>query len=317
MGKVSQRKKQLRAQRKQKDQRQSQIHPASIPTIAHPDNPKTLTLLTIPLEIRFKIFSIIAHGPHTITIAPNFHIYSPLTGLIHSHPQLEEEIVQWRNAFDRPAIHPVFGDFDPAFTSFKITFRSNEQKITRVYEPEVAREKILTLELWKRSMDMMGTDKQFEVNRAIRYLTRRLWKWKPEMGMVSSTRECREMQEKMRFLLFDERRTVSVLNAPRNYEEPFAVKPTPDLKPKPVYRKTFETGHELSGYYRSLGANVGSEDDIRSLERVRASWVGVSRKETVAGRCSEESSRILLDGASSTPCSCRGCMIQRQGEGTR
>ena len=188
MGKISQRKKQLRAQRKKRQQNQTP-HPASIPLPIRRDQPKPHNLLTIPLELRFKIFSSIANGSHTITIAPNFHLYSPLTGLIDTHIHLELEIAAWRKCFARPAIHPVFGEFVPSLTTFRISFRTQEKRKTRVYKPEEAQEMILNLELWKRAMDMARTDRQGEVNRAVAKLTKELWLWKPDMGRKRGRRE--------------------------------------------------------------------------------------------------------------------------------
>ncbi|KAH7386401.1 hypothetical protein BKA64DRAFT_711629 [Cadophora sp. MPI-SDFR-AT-0126] len=270
MGKRSQRKKQLRAQYKCRERKKTEVHPASIPVKARRNKPELPTLLTIPLEIRFKIFTAIASGTHTITIAPNLHIYSPLTGLTYTHPQLEEEIAEWRKCYTRPAIHPVFSDFDPAHTTFRITFRSNERRITRIYDPTEAKTKMLNLELWKRAMDLVGTNKQFEVNMAIRYLTRRLWEWKPAMGRHKKhTVEFRRMQEKLRFLVFDEERhgNVSAITSPRMYEEPFGEKPMPDVKPALQVRHVNDSSNELTSYYRSLGIQVNNLE-LKHLERV-------------------------------------------------
>ncbi|PVH77706.1 hypothetical protein DL98DRAFT_534474 [Cadophora sp. DSE1049] len=272
MGKRSQRKNQLRAQHKRRESRNVEIHPASIPVKARRNQPAPPALLTIPLEIRFKIFTALAKGTHTITIAPNLHIYSPLTGLTYAHPQFEDEIAEWRKCYPRPAIHRVFGDFDPSFTTFKITFRSNEQSVTRIYEPTEAKTKMLNLELWKRAVDMVGTNKQYEVNMAISYLTRRLWEWKPVMGRHKKhTVEFRGMQEKLRFLVFDEERhgDVSVINSPRRYEEPFGEKPIPDVKPAWTYRKVYDSSSDVASYYRSLGMQVDSLE-LKNLERVGA-----------------------------------------------
>ncbi|KAH9209503.1 hypothetical protein DL95DRAFT_413852 [Leptodontidium sp. 2 PMI_412] len=278
MGKRSQRKKQLRAQRKRREKKSLEVHLALTPIIARQDQPKPLNLLTIPLEIRFKIFSAIAHGTHTITIAPGRHIYSPLTGLIHSHLQLENEIAEWRKCYTRPAIHLVFGEFNPALTTFKITFRSKPRKVTRVYEPAEAQKKILTLELWKRAMDMAETNKQFVVNQVISYLAEKLWKWKPEMGWKKHTPEFRLMQEQLEFLLFDESHAFfPIMDAPLDYEEPLdGDKPMPDVKPGMVYRKVYQSSDELGRYYRSLGLDV--RDSVRGMERVHGCWVMEDRR---------------------------------------
>ncbi|KAH7317802.1 hypothetical protein BKA65DRAFT_557214 [Rhexocercosporidium sp. MPI-PUGE-AT-0058] len=289
MGKKSQRKKQLRAQRKQR--KQIKVHPASIPIIDRRDQPKPLNLLTIPLEIRYEIFSAIANGTHTITIAPNFHIYSPLTGLMDSHIQLELEIAKWRICYTRPAIHPVFGEFNPALTTFKITFRSKEQRVTRIYRPAEAQEKILTLELWKRAMDVVETNKQFEVNQAIAWLTRELWLWKPEMGRRKGTREFRDLQKKLRFLSFIESHdSLPAIDCPADYEEP-ANKNKPMLVAKPamVYRKVYRRGDELSNYYRSLGLDIGGLDGVRDMERAHGSWV-IEERRKVQDRSARETS---------------------------
>ncbi|KAK0111957.1 hypothetical protein ONS96_001220 [Cadophora gregata f. sp. sojae] len=269
MGKRSQHKKQLRAQHKRQQSKKVEVHPASVPVKPCRNRPNILTLLTIPLEIRYKIFDTIANGTHTITIAPNLHIYSPLIGLTFTHPQLEHEIAQWRKCYTRPAIHPVFGDFNPTHTTFKITFRSNERRVTRIYEPEDAKSKMLNLELWKRAMDLVGTNKQFEVNMAIRYLTKRLWEWKPIMGRHKKhTVEFRKMQEKLRHLVFDEELhgNVSVINSPRMYEEPFGEKPMLDIKPAVSNRLPATSSNQVACYYRSLGMQINSEA-LKDLER--------------------------------------------------
>ncbi|KAG4441509.1 hypothetical protein IFR05_003036 [Cadophora sp. M221] len=289
MGKISQRKKQLRAQRKLREKKSIEVHPALTPIIARLGQPKPLNLLTIPLEIRFKIFSAIANGTHTITIAPQHHIYSPLTGLIHSHLQLEIEIAKWRKCYSRPAIHLVFGEFNPALTTFKIAFRSKEQRITRVYEPKEAQKKILTLELWKRALDMAETNKQFEVNQVIAYLAERLWEWKPEMGRKKNTRKFRLMQEQLGFLLFDESHAFHpIMDAPQNYEEPLDEnKPMPDIKSDIIYRKVYQSSGELSNYYQSLGLDVGG--GVRDMERAHGCWIVENRLEA-GERLSREAS---------------------------
>ena len=61
MGKMSQRKKQLRAQHKRRESKSKslEVHPASIPVKAGRVQQESPTFLTIPLEIRFKVVSVL------------------------------------------------------------------------------------------------------------------------------------------------------------------------------------------------------------------------------------------------------------------
>lgn len=61
MGKISQRKKQLRAQHKRRESKSKslEVHPASIPIKAGRIQQESPTFLTIPLEIRFKVVSVL------------------------------------------------------------------------------------------------------------------------------------------------------------------------------------------------------------------------------------------------------------------
>ncbi|XMA15168.1 hypothetical protein WAI453_007959 [Rhynchosporium graminicola] len=92
-------------------------NPASIPTIFIRSRPKLIIYLTIPLEIRFEIFSMIASRSHTITIAPGVCIAST-DDSPDSEPAMPNPKQKSSNGEDEfheaPPVHPMFRDYDPA-----------------------------------------------------------------------------------------------------------------------------------------------------------------------------------------------------------
>ncbi|CZT10842.1 uncharacterized protein RCO7_03568 [Rhynchosporium graminicola] len=130
----------LGTQRRRRTKRSIKDNPASIPTIFIRSRPKLIIYLTIPLEIRFEIFSMIASRSHTITIAPGVCIAST-DDSPDSEPAMPNPKQKSSNGEDE------FHEAPP------IAFRSGGRRsVPRPYGPKEAQQKIVTLECWNRAM---------------------------------------------------------------------------------------------------------------------------------------------------------------------
>ncbi|KAH7317803.1 hypothetical protein BKA65DRAFT_515219 [Rhexocercosporidium sp. MPI-PUGE-AT-0058] len=140
-----------------------------------------LTLLTIPLEIRRKIFKNLHEAEHTILIAPRVPAHGPLRPLQLTCKKTNDEVKTWSTTHPS-LVDSNFGLIDPSLTTFKMCFSSkvkgrlaqecgillhNEPRdrkvVQRIFKPYCNSRDLARLAIWKRAMDIAGTNDSIRI----------------------------------------------------------------------------------------------------------------------------------------------------------
>jgi len=145
--------------------------------------PTSPTLLTIPLELRFRIYDQLLNTHHTILISPNGTKRGILKPLVLTCTQIHLEIPKWLKGQKHAHIirSPTFGVFNDSLTTFKLSWLNHcssarvprgmisihlytDTRYQRCYTPNHPARDIERLEMWQRAMDITGSDRRDKIN---------------------------------------------------------------------------------------------------------------------------------------------------------
>jgi hypothetical protein len=139
------------------------------------------TFLTLPLEIRYRIYDQLLNSPHIIIISPNGTKRGVLKPVVRVCKQVREEVQKWlEGQKESTIIHSLlFGIFNDKCTTFKISWAIDDtfcsydlgiltgSRFQRCYIPGHPARDLGRLEMWQKAMDLMGSDRLMEINRTL------------------------------------------------------------------------------------------------------------------------------------------------------
>jgi hypothetical protein len=75
----------------------------------------------IPIELRFKVYTLLGESEQIIILAPNSHKQSILGSLSQTCTQTDKELKVWSSGKSTLIHSRIFGMFDPDITMFELT----------------------------------------------------------------------------------------------------------------------------------------------------------------------------------------------------